>query len=129
MILLRSTDSVDASFGRLEAAVAQRGLTVFARIDFAADAAAAGLVLRPMRMLLFGNPRAGTPLIVAAPTVALDLPLRILVWESEDSAVWVGYNRPEYLAERHGVPADLVANVRAVETFAAIAAGGLSPSA
>jgi uncharacterized protein (DUF302 family) len=124
MIRLRSTDSVDASFARLEAAVAQRGLTVFARIDFAADAAAAGLLLRPTRLLLFGNPRAGTPLIVAAPTVALDLPLKVLVWESEDGAVWVGYNRPEYLTERHGVPADLLASVRAVETLAAIAAGG-----
>jgi uncharacterized protein (DUF302 family) len=120
---LRATDSVDASFARLDAAVAQRGLAVFARIDFAADAAAAGLVLRPTRLLLFGNPQAGTPLIVAAPTVALDLPLRVLVWEEDDGTVWVGYNTPEYLAERHGVPSNLLANVRAVETLAAIAAG------
>jgi uncharacterized protein (DUF302 family) len=123
MTRLRATGSVDASFARLDAAVAQRGLTVFARIDFAADAAAAGLVLRPTRLLLFGNPRAGTPLIVAAPTVALDLPLRVLVWEEDDGTVWVGYDTPEYLAERHGVPSDLLANVRAVETLAAIAAG------
>ncbi len=74
-------------------------------------------------MLLFGNPRAGTPLIVAAPTVALDLPLRVLVWEGEDGTVWVGYNRPEYLAERHGVPVELLANIRAGESLAAIAAG------
>jgi uncharacterized protein (DUF302 family) len=120
---LRAKGSVDASFARLEAAVAQRGLTIFARIDFAADAAAVGLVLRPARLLLFGNPRAGTPLIVAAPTVALDLPLKVLVWEAEDATVWVGFNTPEYLAERHGVPAGLLANVRAVETLAAIAAG------
>jgi uncharacterized protein (DUF302 family) len=127
MTRLRSTASVDASFARLEAAVAQRGLTVFARIDFAADAAAAGLELRPTRLLLFGNPRAGTPLIVAAPTVALDLPLKVLVWESEDGAVWVGYNRPEYLVERHGVSTELLANVRAVETLAAIAADSPRP--
>jgi uncharacterized protein (DUF302 family) len=120
---LRATGSVDASFARLEAAVAQRELKVFARIDFAADAAAVGLVLRPTRLLLFGNPQAGTPLIVAAPTVALDLPLRVLVWEEDDGTVWVGYNAPGYLAERHGVPTDLLANVRAVETLAAIAAG------
>jgi uncharacterized protein (DUF302 family) len=119
---LRATGSVDASFARLEAAVAQRGLTVFARVDFAADAAAVGLVLRPTRLLVFGNPRAGTPLIVAAPTVALDLPLRVLVWEADDGTVWVGYNTPEYLAERYGVPPELLANVRAVETLAAIAA-------
>jgi uncharacterized protein (DUF302 family) len=120
---LRATGSVDASFARLEAAVTQRGLTVFARVDFAADAAAAGLVLPPTRLLLFGNPRAGTPLIAAAPTVALDLPLRVLVWEAGDGTVWVGYTTPEYLAERHSVPTQLLANVRAVETLAAIAAG------
>jgi uncharacterized protein (DUF302 family) len=123
MIRLRGADSVDASFARLEAAVAQRGLTVFARIDFAADAASVGLVLRPTRLLLFGNPRAGTPLMAVAPTVALDLPLKILVWEAADGAVWIGYNRPEYLVERHGVPTGLLANVRAVEALAAIAAG------
>ena len=120
---LRAAGSVDASFARLEAAVAERGLTVFARLDFAADAAGVGLVLRPTRLLLFGNPRAGTPLIVAAPTVALDLPLRVLVWEADDGTVWVGYNTPGYLAERHGVPTELLANVRAVEMLAAIAAG------
>ena len=120
---LRSKDSVNASFARLETAVAQRGLSVFARIDFAADAAAAGLVLRPTRLLLFGNPRAGTPLMVAARTVALDLPLKVLVWEADDGIVWVGYNTPEYVVDRHGVPADYLANLRAVEAFAAIAAG------
>ena len=123
MMRLRGSGSVDASFARLEAAVAQRGLTVFARIDFAADAASVGLVLRPTRLLLFGNPRAGTPLMAVAPTVALDLPLKILVWEAADGAVWIGYNRPEYLVERHGVPTGLLANVRAVEALAAIAAG------
>ena len=120
---LRATGSVDASFARLEAAVAQRGLTIFARIDFAADAAAVGLVLRPTRLLLFGNPRGGTPLIVAAPTVALDLPLRVLVREADDGTVWVGYTTPEELAARHAVPTDLLANVRVVELLAAIAAG------
>ena len=77
MIRLRGSGSVDASFARLEAAVAQRGLTVFARIDFAADAAAVGLVLRPTRLLLFGNPRAGTPLMAVAPTVALGINQRV----------------------------------------------------
>ena len=120
---LRATGSVDGSFARLEAAVAQRGLTVFARIDFAADAAAVGLTLRPTRLLQFGNPRAGSPLIVAAPSVALDLPLKVLVWEAHDGTVWVGYTTPESLAERHGVPTELLANVRPVEALAAIAAG------
>jgi uncharacterized protein (DUF302 family) len=122
-VRLRSKDSVDAIFARLETTVAQRSLTVFARIEFAADAAAAGLVLRPTRLLLFGNPRAGTPLMVSVRIVALDLPLKILVWEADDGVVWVGYNTPEYLIARHGVPAEYLANVRAIETLAAIAAG------
>jgi len=89
MARLRARDSVDAAFTRLEAAVAQRGLTVFARLDFAADAAAVGLTLPPTRLLLFGNPRAGTLLMAAAPTAALDLPLKVLIWEVADGSVWV----------------------------------------
>lgn len=123
MARLRARDSVDAAFTRLEAAVAQRGLTVFARLDFAADAAAVGLTLPPTRLLLFGNPRAGTLLMAAAPTAALDLPLKVLIWEVADGTVWVGYNTPAYLGERHGVAAELLANIRAVESLAAIAAG------
>ena len=96
---------------------------MFARLDFAADAAAVGLTLQPTRMLLFGNPRAGTPLMAAAPTAALDLPLKMLIWEAADGSVWVGYNTPAYLSERHGVPAELLANIRVVESLAAIAAG------
>src|SRR5438045_2496501 len=105
MARLQARDSVDAAFTRLETAVAQRGLTVFARLDFAADAAAVGLTLPPTRLLLFGNPRAGTPLMAASPTAALDLPLKVLVWEMADGTVWVGYNTPAYLGERHGLPA------------------------
>src|SRR4051812_18195597 len=97
MTRLRARDSVDAAFTRLETAVAQRGLTVFARLDFAADAAAVGLTLPPTRLLLFGNPRAGTPLMAASPTAALDLPPKVLVWEMADGTVWVGYNTPAYL--------------------------------
>ena len=123
MARLRARDSVDAAFTRLETAVAQRGLTVFARLDFAADAAAVGLTLPPSRLLLFGSPRAGTPLMAAAPTVALDLPLKVLIWEVADETVWVGYNTPAYLGERHGLPAELLANIHAVEALAAIAAG------
>jgi uncharacterized protein (DUF302 family) len=119
---LRAVDSVDASFARLEAAAALRGLTVFARIDFAADAAAVGLALRPTRLLMFGNPRAGTPLIAAEPAVALDLPLKVLVWEAQDGGVWVGYTPPEELAKRHNVPSDLLVNLRVVERLAATAA-------
>jgi uncharacterized protein (DUF302 family) len=123
MVQLRARGSVDEAWQRLEAAVAARHLTVFARIDFAADAAAAGLTLRPTRLLLFGNPRAGSPVIAAAPTVAVDLPLRVLIWKAGDGAVIVGYNTPAFLAARHGVPDDLVANLQPVEMLAAIASG------
>jgi hypothetical protein len=88
------SDSVDAAFTRLEGAVAQRGLTVFARLDFAADAAAAGLTLPSTRLLLFGNPRAGTPLMAAAPTAALDLPLKVLIWEVASGACPRGHPGP-----------------------------------
>jgi uncharacterized protein (DUF302 family) len=123
MTQLQARGSVAEAWERLEAAVAARNLTVFARIDFAADAAAVGLTLRPTRLLVFGNPRAGTPVIAAAPTVAVDLPLRVLIWQASDGRVVVGFNTPAFLANRHGVPDELRANLQPVEMLAAIAAG------
>jgi uncharacterized protein (DUF302 family) len=108
---VRSHHSVAQTIDRLESLVRSKGLTVFARIEFSADAERAGLTLRPMAMLLFGNPRAGTPLLAAAPRVGLDLPLKALAWEGEDGVVSVSLNAPEYLEARHGIPHDLVANV------------------
>jgi uncharacterized protein (DUF302 family) len=123
MVELRARGSVAEAWERLETAVAARKLTVFARIDFAADAAAVGLTLRPTRLLVFGNPQAGTPVIAAAPTAAVDLPLRVLIRESDDGSVVVGFNSPAFLAARHGVPDRLRANLQPVEVLAAIAAG------
>jgi uncharacterized protein (DUF302 family) len=123
VVQLQAQGSVDEAWARLEAAVATRNLTVFARIDFAADAAAVGLTLPPTRLLVFGNPRAGTPVIAAAPTSALDLPLRVLIWEASDGTVAVGFNSPGFLAARHGIPDALRANLQPVEALAAIAAG------
>ena len=123
MVRLAVIDSVAAAIARLEAAISARDLRVFARIDFAADAAAAGLPMPPTLLLLFGQPRAGTPLMVAAPTAALDLPLKILVYQDRTGAAWVGYNSPEYLAERHQVPRDLLPNIGGVSVLASIAAG------
>jgi uncharacterized protein (DUF302 family) len=111
VVLLHARGSVADAWARLEAAVAARNLTVFARIDFAADPAAVGLVLRPMRQLVFGNPRAGTPVIAAAPTAAVDLPRRVVIWEASDGTVLVGFNSPAFLAARHGVPEPLRANL------------------
>jgi uncharacterized protein (DUF302 family) len=72
----------------------------------------------PTKLLIFGNPKAGTPLMLAVPSIAIDLPLKILVWQDTQGKVWVSYNSPEYLKERHGVPPELLANIAVVETLA-----------
>ena len=123
MVLLPARGSVADAWARLEGAVAARGLTVFARIDFAADAAAAGLSLRPTRLLVFGNPRAGTPLLAASPSAGIDLPLKVLIWEAADGSVTVGYNSPAWIGERHAVPQQLRGRLQPVAELAAIAAG------
>ena len=122
MVRLPAQGSVADAWARLEAAVAARGLTVFARIDFAADAAAVGLELRPTRLLVFGNPLAGTPLLEVAPTVGIDLPLKVLIWEAADGSATVGYNSPAWIGARHAVPGELRARLQPVEELAAIAA-------
>ncbi len=109
-----SARTIEETFARLEETVRSAGLTVFSRIDFSGDAARAGLTMHPARLLVFGNPKAGTPLMVAAPSVGLDLPLKALVWEDPDGHVWVSYNTPEYLRERHGVPAELIGNIAGI---------------
>jgi len=99
-----------------------RGLTVFAQIDFSGDAERSGLTLRPTGLVILGNPKGGTPLIVAAPTVAVDLPLKILVWQDEEDRTWVAYNDPEYIRARHGFPADLMKNIAGLGALATAAA-------
>jgi uncharacterized protein (DUF302 family) len=123
--VLAAASSVDAIMDRLESLAKQRGLTVFARINFAKDAAAAGLNMQPTQLLILGSPAAGTPLMVAAPGTALDLPLKVLAWQDETNRCWVSFNTPEYLQRRHGFPAALMANVAGLEklVLAAIASG------
>jgi len=123
--VLAAASSVDATMDRLESLAKQRGLTVFARINFAKDAAAAGLTMQPTQLLILGSPAAGTPLMVAAPGTALDLPLKVLAWQDEANRSWVSFNTPEYLQRRHGFPAALTANVAGLEklVLAAIASG------
>jgi uncharacterized protein (DUF302 family) len=124
---VRSRHSVGDTLDRLEALVKTRGLTVFARIDFRGDAERAGLAMRPMQMLLFGNPKAGTPLLVASPRSGLDLPLRALAWEDEGGNVWVSSNDPDYLASRHGLTADLVARIAGAGALMEAAAAESTP--
>jgi uncharacterized protein (DUF302 family) len=113
-VRLASHHSVVATIDRLEAKLRERGVLVFARIDFSGDAGRAGLQMRPEQMLIFGNPKAGTPLMLAAPEAGLDLPLKLLVWEAADGKVWAAYNDPHYVIRRHGLPANLAANLAGV---------------
>jgi uncharacterized protein (DUF302 family) len=103
--------SVDETMKRLQAAFASKGLQVFAVVDHNGEAEKVGLKMRPTKVIIFGSPKAGTPLMVAAPSLAIDLPLKALVAEDARGKVSVTYNDPEYLKERHGVPADLIKNL------------------
>lgn len=106
--------SVTETIDQLAAILQAKGITIFARIDQQAEAAKVGLSLRPTQLLLFGNPKAGTPLMVAEPTIALDLPLKVLAWEAADSKVWLSYNDPNYLKQRFSLCDELVKNIAIV---------------
>jgi uncharacterized protein (DUF302 family) len=111
MVHLSSSHSVAETLARLEALLKARGLAIFARIDHSGEAAKVGLEMRPTQVLIFGSPKAGTPLMIASPTVAIDLPIKALVWEDADGRVWLSYNSPEYLRQRHGFPEGMIANI------------------
>ncbi|MBE9107124.1 DUF302 domain-containing protein [Nostoc cf. edaphicum LEGE 07299] len=103
--------SVPVTIDRLKAVLEVKGITIFARIDQQAEAEKVGLSLCPTQLLLFGNPKAGTSLMVAEPTIALDLPLKVLAWEATDGKVWVSYNDPNYLKQRFSLSDELVKNI------------------
>lgn len=111
LVQVASHYSVDETVKRLQGAFVEKGLQVFAVIDHSGEAEKVGLKMRPTKVLIFGSPKGGTPLMVAAPSVAIDLPLKALVAEDADGKASVTYNDPEYLKERHGVPADLIKNL------------------
>src|SRR5689334_11469055 len=98
--------SVDETIARLEATIRERGLTLFARVDHSDEAQRVGLTMQPAHVLIFGSPKGGTPLMVAAPLLALDLPLKALIWQDGEGKVWASYYAPTYLAARYGVPDD-----------------------
>ena len=112
---LRSPYALAVTLARFKQMLAGKGLTLFAEIDHAEGARQAGLSMQEARVLIFGNPKAGTPVMVARPLAALDLPLKVLVWEDESKAVWVSFNSPEFLVERHVIPPELVKNIAGVE--------------
>ena len=103
LVAVKSPHSAKATMDKLEKVVKQRGLNVFARIDHAAGAAKVGKSLRPTELLIFGNPQGGTPFMECAQSVGIDLPLKALVWEDASAQVWLGYNDPAFLAQRHAV--------------------------
>ena len=111
LVRVPSRYSVDETVQRLQSAFAAKGLQVFALIDHSGEAAKVGLKMRPTKVLIFGSPKGGTPLMVAAPSLAIDLPMKALIAEDETGKVWLTYNSPEYLKERHGVPEDLIRNL------------------
>ena len=114
MVHLPSSYSVPETLKRLEAMMVPKGFTVFSRIDHRGEADKVGLEMRPTQLIIFGNPKGGTPLMVSAPTCAIDLPLKVLVWEDVGGAVWLSYNSPDYLKQRHKIPDDLMKNIAGV---------------
>jgi uncharacterized protein (DUF302 family) len=114
--------SVDETAEKLRAILRAKGIPLFALVDHSGEAAKVGMKMRPTKLLIFGNPKAGTPLMQASPSIAIDLPLKILIWEDAAGKVWVSYNSPTYLRERHHLPEELERNIAVVETLAAEAA-------
>jgi len=114
---IASQYSASETMDRLESFAKSPELEIFGRLNFQTDAAKAGLAMPSAELLIFGNPKAGTPLMVAIPLIALDLPLKILVWEDETKKVWVSYNKPEYLQKRYGLSDQLLKNISGVKTL------------
>jgi uncharacterized protein (DUF302 family) len=122
IVTIASVHSAKATAERLETTIRERGLMLFARIDFSGDAERAGLTLRFSQLFVFGNPQAGTPLMQRVPTAALDLPLKLLVWEDASGRAWLSFNSPDYVRARHGLPDDLMKPVSGVAALAEAAA-------
>ena len=122
LVSIAAAHTVDETVEKLKGILAAKSVTLFAVVDHSGEAAKAGLQMPNTKLLIFGSPKAGTPVMLAAPSIAIDLPLKILVAEDAAGKVWISYNSAEYLAERHGVPAELMKNLAAVETVATAAA-------
>jgi uncharacterized protein (DUF302 family) len=122
LINIPSNHSLDETVKKLNGILEAKGITLFVLVDHSGEAAKAGMKMRPTKLLIFGNPTAGTPVMSAAPRSAIDLPLKILVWEDVQGKVWITYNSPSYLQKRHNLPPELLRNIAVVETLATKAA-------
>ena len=121
IVKIPSRHSVDETVDKLKTILKSKGVTLFALVDHSGEAEKVGLKMPPTKLLIFGNPKGGTPLMLAAPSAALDLPLKILIAEDSDGKVWISYNSPEYLQERHGLPDNLLQNMAVVQSLATAA--------
>ena len=122
IITIASNHSVDGTVEKLKGILQAKGVNLFALVDHSGEAEKVGMKMPPTKLLIFGSPRGGTPVMLAAPSIAIDLPLKILVREDVDGKVWVSYDSPAYLQQRHGVPQELLQNIAVVEMLAAKAA-------
>lgn len=111
LIHVNSSYSVTETAKRLEASLLAHGITIFCRVDHSGEAEKAGLHMPPTQLLIFGSPKGGTPLMLASPTMAIDLPLKALIWQDAGGKVWLSYNSPEYLQQRHSFPPELIKNI------------------
>jgi uncharacterized protein (DUF302 family) len=122
IVTVESSHSVDQTIQKIEELLRAKGVKLFAVIDHSGEAQSVGLHMRPTKLLIFGHPKAGTPLMIASPSVAIDLPLKLLVAEDEAGKVWISYNNPTYLQARHGFPSELMQNIAVVAGLAQEAA-------
>jgi len=122
IVTIQSRQSVDQIVRKVEEILQAKGVKLFALIDHSGEAEKAGMPMRPTKLLIFGSPKAGTPLMLASPSVAIDLPLKILVWEDADGSARISYNSSSYLQARHGLPAELLQNIAVLDALATKAA-------
>ena len=118
IIEIPSNHTVNQTVERLKGILAAKGITLFALVDHSGEAEKVGMKMPPTKLLIFGSPKAGTPLMLATPSIAIDLPLKILIREDGQGKVWISWNSPEYLQERHNVPRELMQNIAVVATLA-----------
>jgi uncharacterized protein (DUF302 family) len=123
LIRKQSDHSVDETVAKIQQILKSKGIALFALVDHSGEAQKAGLQMPPTKLLIFGNPKAGTPLMLASPGIAIDLPLKILIAQDADGKVWLSYNDPAYLADRHGLPAEYLPVLAGVNALVAAAAG------
>lgn len=121
LVHLNSPYSVEETLDRIQSILTERGLKTFCVVDHSGEAETAGLAMRSTKLILFGSPKAGTPVMIASPTIAIDLPLKALVWQDVSGKIVVSFNSPEYLQRRHNVPAELIKNISAARTLLELA--------